>query len=224
MIKTPLLVINFKNYPEALGRKAVELAKLADKVSKELGVSIAVAPPMPTLMKVVEEVDIPVLAQHADPVKASSTTGYTPAESIAEAGAVGSIINHSEHKLELNEVEEVVRRLKELNLVSLVCASRVEEAESIARIGPDFIAIEPPELIGSGRAVSKVSPDIVTTSVVAVRRINENVKVLCGAGITSGEDVSLALKLGSHGVLVASGIVKSPDKYGVIKEMGKALL
>ena len=43
-LETPIIIVNFKTYLEATGQKAVELAKSAEKASKETGVSIAVAP------------------------------------------------------------------------------------------------------------------------------------------------------------------------------------
>jgi Triosephosphate isomerase len=45
----------------------------------------------------------------------------------------------------------------------------------------------------------------------AVKKINPNVKVLCGAGISKGEDLKAAIELGAEGVLLASGIVKADD-------------
>jgi triosephosphate isomerase len=223
-IRLPALIINFKNYREALGRRALELAKTAEKVAKETGASIAVAPPQPTLMLVANSVDVPVLAQHVDDVEAGSTTGFVPVESIKEAGAAGSIVNHSEHKLPRDKIARVVELLRGNDLTSLVCASTPEEAEALAAYAPDIIAVEPPELIGSGRAVSKVSPEVVTDSVKSVRKVSDKIAVLCGAGIVSGDDVAAALKLGAQGVLVASGIVKSKDPYAKILEMAKPLI
>jgi triosephosphate isomerase len=49
------------------------------------------------------------------------------------------------------------------------------------------------------------------------------VTILCGAGITTGKDVTAALKLGTKGVLLASGIVKAKEPYKVLSEMAEAL-
>lgn len=209
----PILVVNFKNYPEGQGRNGVELAKSLDRASRELGKPVAIAPPAPILMKVAEVVEVPVLAQHVDPVPASSTTGFLPPEAVKEAGCIGSIVNHSEHKLQREEVLKVVRRLHELGMFALICASTPEEAASLATFGPDSIALEPPELIGTGIAVSKARPELIVEGVKAVRSVNKNIRVLCGAGISSGEDVTRALKLGAEGVLVASAILKARSPY-----------
>jgi triosephosphate isomerase len=88
---------------------------------------------------------------------------------------------------------------------------------------PDMVAIEPPELIGTGIPVSKAQPDVVSGTVQLVREVNEKVILLCGAGISHGEDVSAALKLGTQGVLVASGIVKAKDPYAIMREFAEAM-
>ncbi|RLG97457.1 triose-phosphate isomerase, partial [Candidatus Bathyarchaeota archaeon] len=94
---------------------------------------------------------------------------------------------------------------------------------SAAALKPDMIAVEPPELIGTGIPVSKAKPEVVTGTVDLVKRINPNVVILCGAGITSPDDVSAAITLGTEGVLVASGIVKAKDPYKVMVEFAEAI-
>ncbi|MGB7881588.1 MAG: triose-phosphate isomerase, partial [Nitrososphaeraceae archaeon] len=89
----------------------------------------------------------------------------------------------------------------------------------IATFNPDFIAIEPPELIGSGKAVSKENPSIITESISAVAEKSDSSKVICGAGIVDKVDVESALKLGAKGILVASGIIKAKSWYEKIHEL-----
>jgi triosephosphate isomerase len=43
--------------------------------------------------------------------------------------------------------------------------------------------------------------------------------VLCGAGISKGEDLRAALDLGSKGVLLASGIVKAKDPKAALEDL-----
>jgi triosephosphate isomerase len=93
----------------------------------------------------------------------------------------------------------------------------------VASLKPDVIAVEPPELIGTGVSVSKAKPDVVAGTVKLVRGVNKKVTVLCGAGISRGEDVTAALKLGTQGVLVASGIVKAKDPYTIMREFAEAM-
>lgn len=219
---TPIIIVNFKTYLEATGKKAVELALKAEKVSKETGVMIVVAPQFADIAKVAESVDIPVFAQHMDPIKPGNSTGHILAESIMEAGAVGTLINHSEMQLKLADVDAVVRLAREKYLVSCVCTSNPSISAAVAYLNPGIISIEPPELIGTGVAVSKAQPEAVTNTIRLVRKVNDEAIILCGAGISHGEDVSVALKLGTHGVLVASGIVKAKDPYSVLRAFADA--
>jgi len=105
----------------------------------------------------------------------------------------------------------------------IVCSNNVETSKAIATLEPDFVSVEPPELIGGDISVTKADPDIVKNSVDAVKKINNNVKVLCGAGVKNGEDVAKAIELGSEGVLLASGIVKADDKENVIRDLSSGL-
>ena len=224
MLRTPTIIVNFKAYKESLGKKATELAKIAEEVSNELNVSIAVAPQTADLRSVVSAVSIPVFAQAVDSVAVGALTGYITIESIKDAGAIGTIINHSERRIQISLISEVVKVSRDLNLVTVVCADTPEVTAAAAALNPDFVAIEPPELIGTGIPVSKARPEVVTNSLEQVRRVNSTSKVICGAGITTGDDVRAALKLGTVGVLLASGVVKAKDPKKVLTEMGNALI
>ena len=221
-LQTPTIIVNFKTYLEATGRKAVELAKQAEKVSKETGASIVVAPQFADIARVAEAVEIPVFAQHIDPIKPGSCTGHVLADSVKETGAVGTLINHSEKQLKLVDIDTVIRLAREKNLISCVCANNPSVSAAVAALKPDIVSIEPPELIGTGVAVSKAQPEVVTNTVKFVREVNIEVIILCGAGISHGEDVAVALKLGTQGVLVASGIVKAKDPYSMLREFADA--
>lgn len=221
-LQNPIIIVNFKTYLEATGRKAVELAEKAEKVSKETQICIAVAPQLVDLVAVAKAVEIPVFAQHIDPIKPGSCTGHVLAEAVKEAGAVGTLINHSERQLILSDIDAMIKLAREKSLVSCVCGNNPSVSAAIAALKPDIVSIEPPELIGTGIAVSKAQPALVTDTVRLVRGINGNVTILCGAGISRGEDVAVALKLGTQGVLVASGIVKAKDQYMLLREFADA--
>lgn len=224
MLKTPTIIVNFKAYRESLGKKAVELAKIAEEVSRELDVSIAVAPQVADIRLVASVVSIPVFAQAVDSVAVGALTGHVTIESIKDAGAIGTIINHSERKVQISLISEVVKASRELDLTTVVCADTPEVTAAVAALNPDFVAIEPPELIGTGIPVSKAKPEVVTSSLEKVKDVNSKSKVICGAGITTGDDVKAALRLGTVGVLLASGVVKAKDPKKVLMEMGKALV
>jgi triosephosphate isomerase len=218
----PILILNFKNYLELAGRASIELAKSAQQVSKSLDgrIKIVACPPQPALSLVKENVDIPVFAQHVDDAKDGSTTGYFIPEIAKSFGAQGSLINHSEHRIDRPQtIQNLVDNLRKLQMVSVVCARSAAEVADIARFKPDYIAIEPPELIGSGKAVSKENPAIVTDSIESAAKVSQEVRVICGAGITDAADVRSALKLGAKGILVASGVIKATSWVDKITEL-----
>jgi len=219
----PFLLVNFKTYLEATGKRAVELSDKIEAVGRDTGVRVGVAPQFCDIAQVASQVEIPVFAQHVDPMAPGAFTGHVLAESVKAAGAAGTIINHSERTIRLLDIEKSVEHAREVGLATVTCASTARLAAAVALSEPDIVAIEPPELIGSGRAVSKERPELITESVRRIRNVNPNVKILCGAGITTGEDVYAALKLGTQGILVASGVVKAPKPEDVIMDFCQAV-
>ena len=218
-----MFIINCKNYEEIAGDKIIEFVKIAEKISKKYKIKIAVAPPQ-HLIGLVANSSIPILAQHVDNSKVGSTTGFMIPELLKKSKVSGSLINHSEHRISSDEISKLVLKLRELKMISVVCVKNVAEAKKYAKLNPDYIAIEPPELIGSGKAVSKEKPELITKSADAVNSAKNKTKLLCGAGIVSGQDVTKALELGSKGILVASGIIKAKNWTKVIEEFSKAML
>jgi triosephosphate isomerase len=217
------ILVNFKTYLEATGKKAVDLSQKVEAVGRETGVKVGVAPQFCDIAKIATQFSIPVFAQHIDPIASGAFTGHILAESVKAAGATGSIINHSERTLRLLEIEKSVDHAREVGLETVVCAGSAKLGAAVALSEPDMVAIEPPELIGSGRAVSKERPEILSDSVKRIRAINSGVKILCGAGISTGEDVHAALKLSVEGVLVASGIVKAPKPQEILMDFCNAI-
>jgi triosephosphate isomerase (TIM) len=121
--------------------------------------------------------------------------------------------------LRLADIEQVISKNKGLGLETIVATNNTPVTRAAAALGPEMVAIEPPELIGSGIPVSKAQPEIVEDAVSAVKEINPGVKVLCGAGISTGEDVKAALALGAQGVLLASGVVKATDPKAALLDL-----
>jgi len=209
--RTPIVILNFKTYLESTGEKSLQLAKISEEVAQETGVNIIVAPQHADLYRISGQVEIPVLAQHVDAVDAGGHPGSVLFESIKEAGAYGSLINHSEIRMKLADIQNVVEKLNENQMASVLCTNNIQTSAAAATLKPTFVAIEPPELIGSGIPVSQAEPEVVEGTVEVIHQINPDVKVLCGAGISTGEDMQAALDLGSEGVLLASGIVLADD-------------
>jgi triosephosphate isomerase (TIM) len=204
-----LIIINCKNYLEVAGEKILQLSEIAKDISNSNKVQIMLAPPQNCLFYLSQSIKLPLICQHIDDEKIGATTGFIIPELAKSYGAAGSLINHSEHRIEHTHIQNLVERLRQLNMTSIVCAATSKEVGELARLQPNMIAIEPPELIGTGKAVSKVNPSIITDSVKEAGRYSENIKVICGAGIVDKTDVQSAINLGSKGILLASGLIKS---------------
>ncbi len=223
----PILAINYKAYDTAFGTKGLAIALIAEKIAKEYAGSIKIilAVPHTEIARISDAVEEAIVyAQHADAVPPGAYTGYTPLEAVKEAGAKGVLLNHSEHRLKLSEIDWLIKRSLQLKLETIVCADTPTAAAAIAILMPTMIAIEPPELIGTGIPVSRAKPEVVTETLKLVKQVNPEIPVLAGAGITSSEDVAAAIKLGTHGVLVASAIMKAVDPETKIREMVEAAL
>ena len=222
----PVLVVNFKAYPTAFGQRGLAIALSADRVAREYAgaVRLVIAVPATEIARISEVVeDAIVYAQHVDPVEPGAHTGFTPVEAIREAGARGTLLNHSEHRLKLSEIDTVIRRAAQNGLETLVCADTPTASAAVAALAPTMLAIEPPELIGTGIPVSKAKPEIIKNTIRLVRHINTEIPVLAGAGITRGEDAAIAVKLGAQGALVASAVMKAQNPEEKIRELAEAL-
>ena len=175
-----------------------------------------------------------ILAQHTDAADLGSTTGQTTAEAVRATGADGSIVNHSEFRILPRHRRRAVERLRGQGLLSVMCAATGAEVGTVSTFAPDYVALEPPALIGTGRAVSKERPGLIMRAAKVVDRAvlppkargkpaSPRPRLLCGAGIVTAEDVRQAVLLGSTGILVASGIVKAKNRAAAIDSFARAL-
>ncbi|MHA2249828.1 MAG: triose-phosphate isomerase [Candidatus Kariarchaeaceae archaeon] len=221
-MKLPVLIINFKTYSESSGRRGIELAQSAEKVAKEYGVSIVVVPQLVDAKVIAQEVDIDVFSQHVDPYSPGSATGHIDIQSLSEGGISGTLLNHSERRLEITKLEESVFKAKEHGLKTVVCAGTIALSQAVSVFTPWAVAMEPPELIGGDVSVTS-KPEIVKNAVSAVKKGSENVIPLTGAGVKTAEHVGVAIDLGTKGVLLASGIVKAKNPDEVMAEMAKVM-
>jgi triosephosphate isomerase len=216
------LIINLKNYNEISGENSLKIVEDSKKVCLVNHKNIIIAPP-PSSVLALSKQGVPIVSQHVDDSTIGATTGFIIPEILKSYGAVGSIINHSEHKIDQPQIKNLVKRLRDLDMISIVCADDMDEVDAISRFSPDYLAIEPPELIGKGIAVSKANPLIIRDSVRLVKQISSTVRVLCGAGIVDKNDIEKALELGSEGILISSGVVKAPSWYNKILELSSVL-
>ena len=220
-IKKGPFIINLKNYTEIAGDNTIKIVKDAEKVSETLNVEIIISPPQPYLGLITKQTNLKVISQHIDLKKPGSTTGYYIAEIIEKIGAHGSLINHSEHELKIDEIKQSIEKLEKLNMTSFVCVKTIEELKEILSFKPDFIAIEPPELIGTKKSISSEKPSLIKECHNIIKG-DQKSRLICGAGINEKEDIEIALENGASGILVSSSITKSNNWYSKIFELASA--
>jgi triosephosphate isomerase len=216
-------VVNLKAYSASRGEKALAIAKALEDVSAETGVAFAVAPNAFDVRLLAGGTTVPVLAQSVEAVPEGSHTGHLTPEAARDAGAVGSLVNHSENRLRLADIEHVVDRLTQVGLDSIVCTNNATVSRAAAAVRPTFVAVEPPELIGGDISVSSAQPEVVSDSVAMVKAVDPTVKVLCGAGVKTGEDLRRSLELGAEGVLLASGVALARDVRAVALDLASGI-
>lgn len=214
-IKAPFFEIGPKAY--LFGEEMLKLAKVIDKVAMKYDVDILVTPQYTDLRLLAENTErILIFAQHMDPLPIGRGLGSVLPEAVKAAGAVGVMLNHAEKKLSLDTIAETIRRADEIGLATIVCADNTEELTAIAKLGPNLLVAEPTELIGTGKTSDA---SYVTETIESVRKINPDIMVLQGAGISNGKDVYNTIRLGAQATGSTSGIIKSADPYAMVEEM-----
>jgi len=210
----PLILLNFKTYPEAAGKKALPLAKQLQKVRSQK-YQVVIAPSLLTIKEIAEQTSLTVFSQHTDLASLGTFTGKISAVELKAIGVKGTLLNHSERKIPFPILKKIMAACKEEKLVTVICASSLIEVKLVARLTPDYLAYEPPELIGGKVSVTKAKPEIIAKAVQAVKEISSKTKVLCGAGVQNKEDFLKALMLGAHGVLIGHALPKArnPGKF-----------
>jgi len=212
-----MILLNLKTYEQSI-KKPLYYVDIASEIVGETGARIIISPPIPHLKESADRYS-DIYSQHVDVDEVGAHTGSVPAEILKEIGVKGSLINHSEKRIGTDAVKKAVDRAHSVGLETVVCAETPEESGELSAFSPNYIAIEPPELIGSGRSVSKTKPDVITKAADIMKKTNPNVKLLCGAGVSTKEDVKRALELGTEGVLLASAFVKAEDPKEFLREL-----
>ena len=131
------------------------------------------------------------------------------------------MLNHSEHPVSLQQIKTTLAKAQRLGLKMIVCAAHLIEVKEIMKLHPYAIALEDPELIGTGRSITKnQSQDVEAFASILSKT---NIIPICGAGISNFEDVKAAYNLGCKGVLIASAIANSPMRKvrALLKELKK---
>jgi len=215
------VVVNLKTYESAHGASAEALAEAMAGVHTDARLVAAVSA-FDLAAVVAAAPDLEVWCQHLDPIEFGSFTGWLHPATAVERGASGTLINHAEHKVSIEHVAMLLDQVPE-GFTVCACAADIEEARALSALQPDYVAIEPPELIGGDVSVTSADPEIVRATTAAVREISEQVGILCGAGVKSGADVAAAIELGTTGVLLASGVTQAEDPAAVVSDLVSAL-
>ena len=218
-LKPPIFGIGPKAY--LYGRDILELAKVADRVSKKYGIQTMISPQYTDIPIIARETkNLLVFAQHMDPLRPGRGVGSVLPEALKAAGAFGVMLNHCEKPLSFSNLSRAIKRAAEVGLATIVCADSIGDAEIIARFSPDMIVVEEPDVIASGKIGSS---DFIKAAKKAVQAIAPDIIVLYGAGVNTGEDVYKIMKNGADGTGGSSGICAAEDPATVVEEMVRAM-
>ena len=211
-----MLLINFKNYPQVLGPKALKLAQDLSQAAKEYPqVKVGFAPPPLELAEVATHTKSFIWAQHTDPAAVGQTTGFLSPKEAQAAGAVGTFLNHSEHPLSWKALSQTVEVAREAGLKILIFAKNPQEISDFLPLKPDFLAYEPPELIGGKISVASAKPQIIKEAFA----VAQDIPLLVGAGVHEMKDIEISLSLGAVGAVVSSAVVTASDPVKVFKNL-----
>lgn len=212
-----MIFVNFKTYQQGTGEEAVKLAEICRGVEKETAVKVIPIAQAVDIFRLTSQ-GFEVWTQHIDDIDFGPNTGQMLPQAVVTAGAKGTLLNHSENKLPVEVINDILKRCQTLKLKVLACSDSLEEANQISKARPDLIAYEPPEFIGSRVAsVSTAKTGVIKDFVSEIR----DIPILVGAGIHSRKDVETALKLGAVGVLVATDVVKAKNPKEELLDLAK---
>jgi triosephosphate isomerase len=217
------IIANCKNYRELSGGRLFELSKAAERVTKETGVRIIIASPASDISLLASKTKTPVYAQAIADAVVGASTGAVIANAVRNSGAAGTIINHSESRRNRYTVGKLNEEAVAVGLERCICCENLKEVRLYARLQPTYLAIEPPELIGKGKSVTSLKPTLIVDSKQVAKKAGFNGDLLCGAGITNGEDARAAKELGADGVLAASSLAKAPNLYAALLDLARGL-
>ncbi len=200
----PEIFINFKHYENAVGESCESLLNQFNTVKNNMiyyclsYIDLRLNSKFP---------DLNIISQSVDLNGYGAFTGSISIESLMSIGIKGSLLNHSEKRIEKNNIVETVKKAKENNFKIVLCVENIEEIKNYSELEPDYIAYEPPELIGGNISVSSSKPELIEKA----SKICENkTKLLVGAGVKTKKDIDKSMDLGAQGVLIASGIIRDP--------------
>lgn len=202
-----MIIVNFKNY-----KTGKEVLKFAKKINDKCTIA---AVPSVNIEEVSKNTDLIVYSQHLDSKDSKRDTGFLTPKAAKKAGAKGTLLNHSEHRIPLKKLKETIKECKKQGLKTIVCASNLKKVKEIKRLKPFAIAYEEPKLISSKKSIT----DYKTMDVLKFVKALNGTKIfpLCGAGINNKKDIENARKLGCKGVLISSAVMKSRNPKRLLR-------
>lgn len=219
-MKTPFFVVNPKSY--LYGDKLLALACKADYLAEKHNVTIFMSAPYADIAAISKATNhLIVTAQHMDGIHCGRGMGAVLPESLCHHGAHAVFLNHAEHPLTLAELVASMERAKELNMITIVCADSLKEAQAIAMLSPDILLCEPTELIGRGK---RSDASYIKQTSDAIRKINPDILVMQAAGIHEAADVYKVISLQADGTGCTSGIVCADDPMMMLEDMIEAMV
>ena len=208
----PLIVINLKTYQQ--GKPVIDLAKVIQSVDKNIIIGVQAT----DICEIKNKTRLKIYSQHVDPFEPGRNTGFILPESIKTDGAIGTFLNHSEHRIPFNTIKKTILRCKKLKLKTLVFAASLKEAKKIKTLKPDFLVYEPPELVAGKISVSEAKPDLIKN---ISKGLKPQTRFLVGAGIKTNNDLKIAMKLGASGIVLSSAITTAKNPGKVLRELIK---
>ena len=125
----PLIIVNFKTYEGAQGHSAEVLARAMESVDTDARLVAAVsALDLSSVVKAAPNLE--VWCQHLDPITFGSNTGWLHPDTAVARGASGTLINHAEHKVSLENVAMLLDQVPE-GFEVCACAADVDEARAL---------------------------------------------------------------------------------------------
>lgn len=205
-----MIFVNYKTFEEGSGRKALGLTKILEEVAREAQVKIIPVVQAADIREVASMATLEIWTQKIDPYEAGAHTGSILAEAVLEDGAVGTFLNHSESKFAtFEELAKASDRAKSVGLKTLIFAADIKELKDVASLTPNYLAYEPPKLVGSTTTSVASRPEIIKEASEVARLAG--IPLVAGAGVHSSEDVKKCLEAGAIGIAVATDIVRAVD-------------
>lgn len=207
-MSSSVIIINLKTYNQ--GNSVLSLVKKIEEFDSKIIIGV-----QPTdIYRISKLVKNQVYSQHVDFQEPGRNTGFVLPEAVKSAGAKGVFLNHSEHRIPLDTIKKTVKRCKSLNLKIGIFAKDLEQAKELKKLKPDYLMIEPPELVAGKVSVSKAKPEL-------IKDIFKKLKYdfIVGAGVKTKEDLDIAVKLGASGIAVSSAITMAKNPTKALKEL-----